>query len=1295
MEGLKPPAGLDLLQGNLSENWRRFRQRFELYLAATGGASKPPKVQSSLFLHVAGEEAVEVYNTFTFAENGDENKLMKIMEKFEEYCNPKKNITYERYKFFTCVQGDMPISQYITELKLRAKSCEFGQLQQSLIRDRVVCGITSDAMRERLLREDDITLEKVVQLCIAAETTKAQIKQMHEEDHNAQVSAHESKDIDAVRHKQTCKKDRQSKMKPNDKDQASTFNCKRCGTKHASRQCPAYGKQCKNCGKMNHFARMCRSRKVHTVADEATDQQASLFIGAVNAKTQTRTDEWTVEMKIGRKPVKFKLDTGAQANVVPYSLLRRIGNKQMLRPTNVRLSTYTGDKMAVKGKCTWAVKYKKKSFVLEFIVVKSETKPILGIQTCEEMGLIKRVMTLNKSDEMDIFKEFADVFEGLGCLEGEHTIQINESVSPKVHPPRKIPVTLREKLKVELDRMEKMEVITKIEEPTQWVNPIVIVEKATGRLRVCLDPRDLNSAVMREHYQLPTVEEITSQLAKAKYFTVLDASSGFWQLKLDEASSRLCTFNTPFGRYRFLRLPFGINSAPEVFHRTVRQLFEGIDGVETYIDDLLIWGETKVQHDDRLRQVLERARAKNFKLNKDKCKVGLEEIKYLGHIFSADGLKPDQSKIEAVKKMPTPECKKDFIPNMSQHTEPLRGLTRDDHQHAFNKLKTFLTEAPVLRYYDVQLPVTLSVDASKSGLGAVLLQEGKPVAYASHSLAETEQRYAQIEKEMLTIVFGAERFHQYVYGREVNVESDHKPLEVIMKKPLSSAPARIQRLLMRLQKYQVQVQYKPGSEMYIADTLSRAYLPVTSSSDNDIEDQVHMVISNLPVTSAKLEEFRKETRNDVTLTKLTETVLDGWPEARNQAATEIQAYWNYREQISVVDGVLFKGEQLIVPVALRAEMLKRIHEGHLGIESCRRRPREVLFWPGMSQSITEMVNCCDVCSTHQKRQNKEPLHPHSVPERPWQKIGVDLFTFDQQEYLLLVDYYSKFIEVEWLKSDTRSATVITHLKSQFARHGIPETVISDNGPQFSSREFQDFAKEWEFCHNTTSPHHAQSNGMAERGVQTVKLLLKKAKAEGNDPYLSLMNLRSTPLEDIGASPAQLLMGRRIRTRLPTTSQRLQPQMVTKTTPKMADRAKILSTPTPVTSRSKALLLETRQQKQREYFNQGTRVLQQLQVGDTVRMWQQGVWNPAKVTGLSEHPRSYVVQMPDGQTYRRNRKFLRQSKDNQNVTQQNECDKTQGQSEMDMQSKNVTPTEFPSSPPKTASIVSKPRRLIEE
>ncbi|CAI5669105.1 unnamed protein product [Oreochromis niloticus] len=165
---------------------------------------------------------------------------------------------------------------------------------------------------------------------------------MHEEDHNAQVSAHESKDVDAVRHKQTCKKDRQGKMKPNDKDQASTFNCKRCGTKHASRQCPAYGKQCKNCGKMNHFARMCRSRKVHTVADEATDQQASLFIGAVNAKAQTRTDEWTVEIKVGHKPVKLRVTLLAIKDLCKFDKLNTFCTGQQ-RPLSQSFLRYGPD----------------------------------------------------------------------------------------------------------------------------------------------------------------------------------------------------------------------------------------------------------------------------------------------------------------------------------------------------------------------------------------------------------------------------------------------------------------------------------------------------------------------------------------------------------------------------------------------------------------------------------------------------------------------------------------------------------------------------------------------------------------------------------------------------------------------------------------------------------------------------------------------------------------------------------------------------------------------------------------
>lgn len=414
----------------------------------------------------------------------------------------------------------MSTSQYITELKLRAKSCEFGQLQESLIRDRVVCGISSDAMRERLLREVDLTLERAAQLCLAAEATKAQMTQMQEEDNSAQVSARETKHVDAIKYKQPHKKVQQNKTKC-EKDKAATFYCKRCGSEHVSKKCPAYGKQCKNCDKLIHFAKMCRSRKVHTLDEDDTEQQMSLFVGSVQANTQRQKEEWSVELEIAHKQVKFKLDSGAQANVIPYKLLQRMGKKAILRPTKVTLYAYAGNKIPVMGECHWTVKYKKKPYTLEFVVVKPDAMPLLGLKACKDMGLIKRVNALNKYDKMDIFKEYTDVFEGLGCLEGEHSIKIDESVTPKVHPPRKIPMTLREKLKNELDRMEKLEVIKRIEEPTRWVNPIVIVE-TKSKLRVCLDPRDLNTAVMREHYQLPTVEEITCRLSTAKYFTVLD-----------------------------------------------------------------------------------------------------------------------------------------------------------------------------------------------------------------------------------------------------------------------------------------------------------------------------------------------------------------------------------------------------------------------------------------------------------------------------------------------------------------------------------------------------------------------------------------------------------------------------------------------------------------------------------------------------------------------------------------------------------------------------------------------------
>jgi hypothetical protein len=324
-------------------------------------------------------------------------------------------------------------------------------------------------------------------------------------------------------------------------------------------------------------------------------------------------------------------------------------------------------------------------------------------------------------------------------------------------------------------------------------------------------------------------------------------------------------------------MPFGINSASEVFQKRMSQAFEDIDGVEVIVDNILIWGKDEAEHNDRLKQVLERVRQINLKLNKDKSRIQTTEVSYIGHKITRDGLKPDPEKVKAIHDIATPKDKKDlmrflgmvnylakFVPSLSDLTQPLRELIKKDilwhwtktHENAFNRVKSSLMQDKLLKYYDVTEPVTLSVHSSSYGLGACLMQDSKPVSYASQSLNQAEKNYAQIEKELLAIVFGCKKYHQYIYGKPVTIETDHKPLEYLFKKPLIASPPRLQRMMLSLQQYDLSVYYKPGKTLYIADTLSRA--PGTQTEPEQETSYVH-TIQNLPVSTERIEEFKVKT----------------------------------------------------------------------------------------------------------------------------------------------------------------------------------------------------------------------------------------------------------------------------------------------------------------------------------------------------------------------------------------------------------------------------------------------------
>ena len=743
----------------------------------------------------------------------------------------------------------------------------------------------------------------------------------------------------------------------------------------------------------------------------------------------------------------------------------------------------------MKGKCILPVKHKGKIHRLLFFVGPSDNTSLLGRADCERLELVKRIYSVEPEIEIgdynELLTEFHDIFEGLGCLPGKHKIIIKEDAQPIIHPCRKTPFAVRDKLKIELNRMVDPGVIEKVGEPTEWVNSLVTVLKKNGDIRVCLDPRDLNRAIKREHYKLPTREEVMAQFSNARYFSKLDASQGFWQLCLDERSSFLTTFNSPFGRYRYLRLPFGISSAPEVYHKIIHEIFEGIEGVDTSMDDIIIWGKTKEEHDRSLRQVFERAQQKGLKLQKAKCQLGVKELIFLGDKLTTQGIKPDERKISAIMNMERSKSKKDiqrffgmvtynakWIPDLSKKTEPLRQLLdknvewqwNHEQEKSWQLLRAILTTEPVLQYFDPERPIKISSDASKDGLGAVILQlhgnEWKPVAYASRSMTDAEKRYAQIEKELLGIAYGCCRFHQFIYGGQIIVETDHKPLVSLAKKPLNDCPLRIQRIMLQLQKYDLEINYTPGKYLLTADSLSRAVDSTEKDSSlltMQINAHVHSVIRLMPISNKRMNEVKEKTNNDDVLIELRNTIINGWPDQKRNCNPEVVDFWNVRDELSVADGIVLKGMKIVIPLALRQLILGKIHEGHMGIEKCKRRGREVVYWPDINDDIECMVRKCSTCLKYSNKQQREPLIPHELPNYPWQKIGSDLFMDQGKTYLIVTDYYSGYPEVMQLQTIT-SRAIVTSIKTIFARFGIPEVLISDNGPQYDCREFKEFSK---------------------------------------------------------------------------------------------------------------------------------------------------------------------------------------------------------------------------------------------
>ena len=1240
---------------NLKAAWSHFKQHAELMF--TGPLSgKEDAVKCSYLLIWAGEKGRDIFNTWTLTA-AERDNVTTYLRKFSEHVEPLANPIFARYQFHKRNQRDSEsIEQYLTELRITAKECEFGTTSDEMIRDRIVFGVKQDKIRERLLSEGaGLTLARAVAICRAAEATQAQLMIMSNQEHS---KVYIKQEVDIVaRQGRKCYKCGGNFTPGHScppKDFGEFPKCYNCGGVFSkSHQCPAKGKSCIKCKKLNHFAKMCRSsqRNVHSIetGESSTETPSQYFIESIQSKEETYNEPVAkLYLTKERMNVEFKIDTGAEANVIPTRTIDKMVPRPKIIPTSDILTSYTGEPLKVTGICHLEVQYKdREPQIHNFYVVDTDKKPILSRQTSVIMNLIKFIYNVehipvaNSTDQ--ILAEYEDVFEGIGKMPGKCKIHLKPGAIPSVQPPRRVPMAVQNKLKNELERLVSSGIIEKVTEPTEWVNSIVIVQKPNGEIRICLDPVELNKWIQRPHYPIPTFDDIANKCHGAQNLFKLDARHGYWSMVLDDASSDLTTFNTMFGRFKWRRYPFGIISAQDEYQRRMEEAFEGL-GLGLIVDDIAGVGTSTENHDAQLKAVLQRAREKGVKFNRDKCIFNAKVIPYFGHLLTTEGVKPDPNKTRAIAEMPEPKNKEElqtllgmfnylsrYIPKLSILNQPLRELGKAKefvwkkvHSDACQVIRKSLCEH--LSYFDTNCQeVEIIVDASQHGLGAQLLVKDETVAFGSRSLSDTEQRYSQIEKELLGIVFACKHFHQYIFGRKVSIITDHKPLENILRKPISKAPPRLQRMMLAIQPYDLTFTYRPGPEIPVADTLSHLHIEDTDPEEElQAELHVHNVIKNIPIKDEMVQIIANCTKDDSEMQIIADTIRKGWPEHRKQCPNEIQEYWNYRNELATHQGILLKGDRIIIPRRMRQEIMNRLHTAHLGVVKTKQRARTCVFWPNITADITKYISGCEICQRFSSCQQQEPLLNSEIPEYPWEHVGTDLLFWEGRNYLVTTDYYSRYIEVDKLDS-TSSGSVITKLKSQFARHGIPRILTSDNGPQFAADEFRNFAERWRITHRTSSPRYPQSNGLSEKAVQTVKRLMSKALADKSDPYLALLEYRNTPVDNL-ASPAQLLMSRQLRSVMPSIEHNFVPNAVPNQEYKEARKKQ--------------------QEAKKEAYDRHTHPIKPFAPGQPVWLNKTGQakerWIKAHVTGRYDESsdRSLTVETEDGTVYRRNRKFIR-------------------------------------------------------
>lgn len=1137
----------------------------------------------ALLLHYAGERVYDIYD----AEKKDSGTDFKATKKvLDDYFSPKINVQMEIYKFRQYKQrDDQTLDEYVTELRKLSKYCKFADAAATdkEILSQLIQNCKSNRLRRRALREPDKTLTDILVMGRTLEMSDSQASAMEKPENVNALSKHTHKQTKYQPHKNsgtpvTDKNSRQPPVRKSQRQPDKKVPCRNCGGDFPhTGQCPAKGKQCNYCKKPNHFKSVCRSfkkresvkeikperaRQATNVSDSDDDSdycytiKSEQVIGTIGKKTPSTS------VTINQVKCSMLIDTGASVNILDEKTYKKIGSPKLQKRNIPPLYPYGGSQsLNVKGHCQVTVETANKIDTHKFYVVKGDHGSLIGYPTASELELITMVNKLSKPQD-----KYPNLFKGVGKLkETKVKIHIDQNIKPVAIRHVRTPFHLREKVGEEIEKLLQEDIIEKVEgQPTPWISPIVAIPKKNqNEIRVCVDMREPNKAIVRERHMLPTVEELIHDLNGSKVFSKLDLRAGYHQLELEENSRYITCFSTHLGLFQYKRLNFGISSASEIFQETIKNVIQDIDNVKNISDDILVYGKNQREHDIALEKVFDRLNEKGLTVNKQKCELNKTKITFFGVVFGEDGVSPDPTKVSAIKEASIPEninelrsflgmtsyCSR-FIPDYATVCEPLRRLTRqsekwdwkDEQQTAFETLKSKLSSETVIGYFDAKKDIEVIVDASPVGLGAILAQD-RVIAFASRALTDTESRYSQTEREALAIVWACEHFDIYLRGaKSFTVITDHKPLEKIWQKPKPTL--RIERWGLRLQPYKLSIKYRPGADNP-SDYMSRHPISDTETVESKLaEEYVNFLTDEAIMKAMDIDEVKRETSEDKTMQKAISFVRSGsWYAMKtlndeNIDMEELTSLRSVKDELTVhSDNILLRDKRIVLPKTLRDRAVQIAHEGHQGITRTKSFLRSKVWFPNLSDRVERAIKGCVACQTLSRGPNMEPLKMSELPSGPWKDLSADFCgPLPTGEYLFVItDEYSRYPIVEIIRSVSAN-TVIPVLDKVLSEFSYPQTIKTDNGSPFQSYQFEQYAKHSGFRHRKITPRWPRANSQAESFNKPLMKVIRAAHVSKSnwkqEMYQFLRQYRSTPHAATGFTPYRLMFQREPKTKIP-------------------------------------------------------------------------------------------------------------------------------------------------------------------